>query len=90
MGHQAPLSMGFPRQEHWSRLSFSSPGDLPNPGIKLRSSALQVNSLLIEPPGKPTVTVELGFLGKEIIFDMILPREAAGSISEWESLKFRI
>ena len=30
--HQAPLSMGFPRQEYWSRLPFPSPGDLPNPG----------------------------------------------------------
>ena len=32
---QAPLSMGFPRQEHWSGLSFPSPGDLPDPGIEL-------------------------------------------------------
>ena len=34
---QAPLSMGFPRQEYWSGLPFPPPGDLPNPGIKLRS-----------------------------------------------------
>ena len=34
VAHQAPLSVGFPRQEYWSRLPFSSPGDLPNPGIK--------------------------------------------------------
>ena len=32
--HQAPLPMGFPRQEYWSGLSFPSPGDLPDPGIK--------------------------------------------------------
>ena len=32
--HQAPLSMGFPRQEYWSGLPFPSPGDLPNPGIQ--------------------------------------------------------
>ena len=32
--HQPPLSLGFPRQEHWSRLSFTSPGDLPNPGVR--------------------------------------------------------
>ena len=38
---QAPLSMGFSRQEHWSGLPFPSPGDLPNPGIKLTSLALQ-------------------------------------------------
>ena len=34
---QAPLSMGFPRQEYWSRLPFPSPGDLPDPGIELTS-----------------------------------------------------
>ena len=34
VAHQAPLSMGFPRQEHWSGLPFSEPGNLPNSGIK--------------------------------------------------------
>ena len=38
--HQAPLSMGFSRQEYWSRLQFLSPGDLPNPRIKPMSLAL--------------------------------------------------
>ena len=37
---QAPLSMGFPRQEYWNRLPFPSPGDLPDPRIKLVSPAL--------------------------------------------------
>ena len=37
---QAPLSLGFPRQEYWSGLPFPSPGDLPNPGIEPRSPAL--------------------------------------------------
>ena len=37
---QAPLSMGFPRQEYWSRLSFPPPGDLPNPAIEPGSPAL--------------------------------------------------
>ena len=41
--HQAPLSMGFSRQEYWSGLPFPSPGDLPDPGIKPRSSALQAD-----------------------------------------------
>ena len=50
---QAPLSMGFPRQESWSGLSFPSPGDLPNPGIKPGFSALQADSFPSEPPGKP-------------------------------------
>ena len=39
VAHQAPLSMGFPRQEYWSRLPCPSPGDLPNPGIKPASFA---------------------------------------------------
>ena len=51
--HQAPLSMGFPRQEYWSGLPFPSPGDLPHPGIKPGSPALLVESLPTEPPGKP-------------------------------------
>ena len=41
--NQAALSMGFPRQEYWSGSPFSSPGDLPNPGIKPGSSALQAD-----------------------------------------------
>ena len=43
---------GFSRQEYWRGLPCSPLGDLPNPGIKLRSPALQVNSLPSEPPGK--------------------------------------
>ena len=48
VAHQAPLSMGFPKQEYWSRLSFPLPGDLPDPGIEpmsLVSPALQADSL---------------------------------------------
>ena len=40
VGHQAPPSMGFSRQENWSGLPFPSPGDLPDPGIEPRSPAL--------------------------------------------------
>ena len=50
-GFQAPLSMGFSRQEYWSWLPFSSPGDLPDPGIKLRSPASQADSLSSELQG---------------------------------------
>ena len=50
--YQAPLSMGFSRQSYWSGLPCPPPGNLPNPGIKLRSFALQVDSLPSEPPGK--------------------------------------
>ena len=47
---------GFSRQEDWSGLPCPAPGDLPNPGNKPRSSALQADSLLSEPPGKPKTT----------------------------------
>ena len=53
VARQAFLSMKFSRQEYWSGLPIPSPGDLPNPGIKPVSPALQVNSLPSEPPGKP-------------------------------------
>ena len=43
--------MGFSKQKYWSGLPFSSPGDLLDPGIELMSPALQVDSLLSEPPG---------------------------------------
>ena len=51
--YQAPLSMGFSRQEYWNGLPFLSPGDLPDPGIEPGSLALQADSLLTEPLGKP-------------------------------------
>ena len=53
VAHQFPLSMGFFRQEYWSRLPFPSPEGLPDPGIELGSPALQADSLPSEPPGKP-------------------------------------
>ena len=53
VAHQAPLSMQFSRQEYWSGLAFPPPGDVPHPGIKPRSPALQADSLPSQPPGKP-------------------------------------
>ena len=62
VARQAPLSMGFSRQEHWSGLPFqedwsglpfSSPGGLPDSGIEPESPALKVDSLLSESAGKP-------------------------------------
>ena len=50
--YRASLSMGFSTQEYWSGLPFPSPGDLPDPGIKPWSPALQADSLSLEPPGK--------------------------------------
>ena len=51
VARQAPLSMGFPRQEYWIGLPLPSPGDLPNPGIEPVSPALQANSFTTEPLG---------------------------------------
>jgi len=65
---QAPLSIGFPRQEYWSGYPFPSGGDLPNPRIELRSPALQADSLQTGPQGKP----------REVITVFILVREELG------------
>ena len=53
--------MGFSRQEYWSGLPFPSPGDLPNPGVEHRSSALQADALPSEPPGKPHLEIKGSF-----------------------------
>ena len=64
VARQAPLSMEFSRQEHWSGLPFPSLGDLPNPGFESRSPVLQADSLLCEPPGKPNESVRCSECGK--------------------------
>ena len=53
---QAPMFMGFSRQEYWNGLPCPPPGDLPNPGIEPRSPALLANSLPPEPSGKLSQT----------------------------------
>ena len=62
VAQQAPLSVGFSREEYWSGLLFPFLGDLPDPGIEPSSPALQADALPSEPPGKP------GKLTKEVIF----------------------
>ena len=53
VAHQAQtLSMGFPRQEHWSGLPFPSPRDLPDPGMEPMSPSLAGIFFTTEPPGK--------------------------------------
>ena len=55
VAHQAPLSLGFSRQEYWSGLPFPPPGDLPDPGIEAKSPmspALTGGFFTTEPPGK--------------------------------------
>ena len=72
---QAPLSMGCSRQVYWSGLPLPPPGYLPDSGIERMSPALQVNSLLIEPHGKPLVVMNsLNFVWESLYF---VP------ISEW-------
>ena len=56
---QAPLSVGFSRQEYWSGLPFPSPGDLPDPRIELRSPASQADSLPSELQGSHNVLYNL-------------------------------
>ena len=61
VAHQVPLSMKFSRQEYWNGLPFLSPGDLLNPEVEPGSPALQVDSLLSEPPGKTTLELTWNF-----------------------------
>ena len=66
VAHRAPLSMGFSRQEYWSGLPCPSPGDLPNSGIESGSPALQADSFLSEPPGKPFQFLKVKYILKLI------------------------
>ena len=59
VAHQAPPFMGFSRQEYWSGLPSPSPGDLHDPGIELRSPALQADALTSETPGKPILSFKI-------------------------------
>ena len=54
VAHQAPLSMGFHRQEYWSGLTFPSSGNLSDPRIEPESLALVVGFFATEPPEKPS------------------------------------
>ena len=59
--HEAPLSMGFSRQEYWSGLPFPSPGDLLDPEMEPTSPALQADSLLLSYQGSPNFTIRIFF-----------------------------
>ena len=69
--HQASLSMGFPRQEYWSKLPFPSPGDLSDPGSESKSPALADRFFTTEPPGKPlALLVEVDKLSAQKLSQM--------------------
>ena len=83
VARQAPLSMGFSRQEYWSGLPFPSPGDLLNLGIKPRSPALQADALTSELPGKPNL-IPLNPEGASKLERPKLARRTAGAANLWE------
>ena len=78
---QAPLSVGFPREEYYSGLPFRFPGDLPNPGIKTISSlspAWQADSLLLSQLGSPEILMTTSqssfiFVFKPVLITQQLP-----------------
>ena len=65
---QAPLSMGFSRQDYWSGLPFASPGDLPDPGIKPKPSAVAAGFFTTEPPGKSSSQITSQIFQHEFVF----------------------
>ena len=79
VAHQAPLSTGLPRQEHWSGLPFPPPGDLPDLGIEPASPALAGIFFTTEPPGKPSHDIE-------VILKKNRKREReTGTETEWDA-----
>ena len=79
--------MGFSRQDYWSGMPFSSPGD---PGIEPRSPALWADCLLSEPPGKPKNTevnslfLLLGiFLTQELNWGLLHCRQILHHLNQW-------
>ena len=72
VARQAPPSVGFSRQEHWSGLPFPSLGDLPDPGTESRSPSLQTDSLSTEPPGKYKSFTILYYLNSEYSKTIVL------------------
>ena len=66
VAQQAPLFMAFLRQEYWRGLPFPSPGDLPDPGIKRKSPALQADCLLAEPQGRSSANGRGSFWGRRV------------------------
>ena len=81
--YQAPPSMGFSRQEHWSGV----PEDLPNPGVEPRSPALQVDSLPIEPLGNPKNS-GMGSALLQWIFRTQESNQGLSRILEWVAHSF--
>ena len=99
VAHQAPLSMGFSRQEYWSGLPCPPPGDLPNPGLRTSVSCTScISSLPTEPPGKPLRYIGGGLVAQSCptLFDPMdcsLPGSSVhgifqARILEWVAIAF--
>ena len=76
VAHQAPLSMGFSRQEYWSGLPCPPPGDLPDSGIELMSPATAGTSFTTVPPGNQTTQRCVVLVGQSCLTlqPMVCPR----------------
>ena len=89
VARQPPLSMGFSRQEYWSRSPCPPPGDLPNSEIKPRSSALQADSLLSELSGKPMELIEsmkTTYIDHQIYFNLLFNFKLFGYLQSFRWL----
>ena len=69
VAYQALPYMGFSRQEYWRGLPFPSPGDLPDPGIKPRSPALQADTLPCEPPEFHYISLKKKIVDQSLYLD---------------------
>ena len=81
VAHQAPLSMVFSRQEHWSGLPFPTPGDLPNSGIQPKSPASlhwQADSLPLCHLGSPDIVQTENMIETEVDTEMELKMKTEG------------
>ena len=88
---QAPLSMGFPRQEFWSGLPFHSPGDRPYSVIKSTSSVWQPDSFTTESPWKPYIyTVYIPAFQRPVVQEHRGWRQSVSQLSSQGKSKFHL
>ena len=80
VAHQAPLSMGFPRQEYWSRLPFPFPGDLPSPRIKPSSPALQADSLPLSYLGSQRMLIRMDLMFSSVLWIISVSNHSSSSL----------
>ena len=83
---QAPLSMGFPRQEYWSGLPSPSPEHLSDPGIEPEFPALAGRFFTTEPPGKPTDVYQFSSVVSDSVTPWTVTHQASLSITNSRGL----